>query len=361
MSRTGAPKVIVNIANSLDKSIYEVAIYNLNSSTNQLDGDVDPDIFLTSYHPIISKGKASDNLLVKYFFKVIGRIFSISEHFKKELTRFKPDLVLINTLYHLYLSDITEEMGIKTIRYFHELESYLFSLNDEDKIRLLNSNDILWACSKKVKYNLEKYYLKRNVQVVYPLVYLKENKKSLKVLRNKPFKIISAAAVDFRKGFDLWVEVAIAALQKNNELVFEWYGTANEKSLIFSSSIKKIPEHFKNKIIYKGETQSLQDKMAESNLFFLPSREDPFPIVCIEAIGSGIPCVGFNSGGILELEEMGVASTAPLGEIKRLSTIILDYVNYKKSISKEKCIDAYQVFKPEIILKKVEQEIKSLK
>ena len=52
MSRTGAPKVIVNIANSLDKSIYEVAIYNLNSSTNQLDGDVDPDIFLTSYQEI---------------------------------------------------------------------------------------------------------------------------------------------------------------------------------------------------------------------------------------------------------------------------------------------------------------------
>ena len=179
-------------------------------------------------------------------------------------------------------------------------------------------------------------------------------------MRNKPFKIISAAAVDFRKGFDLWVEVAIAALQKNNELVFEWYGTANEKSLIFSSSIKKIPEHFKNKIIYKGETQSLQVKMAESNLFFLPSREDPFPIVCIEAIGSGIPCVGFNSGGILELEEMGVASTVPLGEIEKLSEIILNYANGKKSISKEKSMNTYKSFRPKKIFQKVESEIRSL-
>jgi glycosyltransferase involved in cell wall biosynthesis len=360
MSRTGAPKVIVNIANALDKSIYEVTIYNVNSSASQLDGEVDKDIRLTEYHPIISKGKASDNLLVKYLFKVLGRIFSISEHFKKELTRFKPDLVLINTLYHLYLSDITEEMGIKTVRYFHELESYLFSLNEKDKFRLLKSKDILWACSKKVKYNLEKYYLKRNVEVVYPLVYLKENKKTIEVLRDKPFTIISAAAVDFRKGFDLWVEVAIAALQKNNELVFEWYGTANEKSLIFSSSIKKIPEIFKNNIIYKGETQSLLVKMAKSNLFFLPSREDPFPIVCIEAISSGIPCVGFNSGGILELEEMGVASTVPLGEIEKLSEIILNYANGKKSISKEKSMNTYEAFRPKKIFQKVESEIRSL-
>lgn len=360
MSRTGAPKVIVNIANSFDKSIYEVTIYNVNSSARQLDGEVDKDIRLTEYHPIISKGKASDNLLVKYLFKVLGRIFSISKHFKKELSRFKPDLVLINTLYHLYLSDITEEMGIKTVRYFHELESYLFSLNEKDKFRLLNSKDILWACSKKVKYNLEKYYLKRNVEVVYPLVYLKENKKNIEVLRDKPFTIISAAAVDFRKGFDLWVEVAIAALQKNNELVFEWYGTANEKSLIFSLSIKKIPEIFKNNIIYKGETQSLQVKMAESNLFFLPSREDPFPIVCIEAISSGIPCVGFNSGGILELEEMGVASTVPLGEIEKLSEIILNYANGKKSISKEKSMNTYKAFRPKKIFQKVESEIRSL-
>ena len=69
MSRTGAPKVIVNIANALDKSIYEVTIYNVNSFERQLDGEVDKDIRLTEYHPIISKGKASDNLLVKYLFK----------------------------------------------------------------------------------------------------------------------------------------------------------------------------------------------------------------------------------------------------------------------------------------------------
>jgi glycosyltransferase involved in cell wall biosynthesis len=233
-------------------------------------------------------------------------------------------------------------------------------LSEEDKFRLLSSKDIMWACSKKVRHNLEKFYLKKNVEVIYPLVYLKENKKKSRRLRNKPFTIISAAAVDFRKGFDLWVEVALTTLKINNELVFEWYGTSNEGDLIFNSSIKRIPEHFKNNIIYKGETLSLEDKITEASLFFLPSREDPFPIVCIEALATGIPCVGFNSGGILELENLGVASTVPIGEIGKLSSVILDFVNGKRNISKDKCKSIYKSYHFQKIFNKVEHEIEKI-
>ena len=68
MSRTGAPKVVLNIANSLDKSIYEVMIYNVNSSLNQLNSEVDSNVLLKEYYPLVSKLKNSTFLPVKYFF-----------------------------------------------------------------------------------------------------------------------------------------------------------------------------------------------------------------------------------------------------------------------------------------------------
>ena len=359
MSRTGAPKVVLNIANSLDESVYEVMIYNVNSSLNQLNSEIKSNVSLKEYYPIVSKLKNSKFFPVKYFFKVIGKLFSISNHFNKTLLSFKPDLVIINTLFHLHLSEITAQQGIKTVRYFHELESYLFSLSEQDKMRLLNSTDTIWACSKKVKNILESFYSKENIEVVYPLIYLNDNSQ-IEPAKKEHFTVISAAAINFRKGFDLWVDVAIATLKVNKNINFKWYGQAIEKDPYFINSMNKIPLSLKTRISYCGETENLQNKLASSNLFFLSSREDPFPIVCMEAIGTGIPCVGYKSGGIIELEENGVAKAYDLGDLRGLTKSILDFANGTTKISKEKCFEVYGSYSGDITFKRVETLIQNL-
>ena len=359
MSRTGAPKVVLNIANSLDKSIYEVMIYNVNSSLNQLNSEIKSNVLLKEYYPLVSKLKNSRFLPVKYFFKVVGKFFNISNHFEKTLSSFKPDLVIINTIFHLYLSEITAKKGIKTVRYFHELESYIFSLSEEDKMCLLTSTDTIWACSKKVKNILESFYSKKNIEVVYPLIYLNENSQ-IEPEKKENFTVISAAAINFRKGFDLWVDVAIATLKVNKNIDFKWYGQANEKDPYFIDTMNKIPLSLKTRISYCGETKNLQNKLTSSDLFFLSSREDPFPIVCMEAIGTGIPCVGYKSGGIIELEENGVAKAYDLGNLRGLTKSILDFANGTTKISKEKCFEVYGSYSGDITFKRVETLIQNL-
>ncbi len=88
----------------------------------------------------------------------------------------------------------------------------------------------------------------------------------------------------------------------------------------------------------------MQRFLSEANLFFLSSREDPFPIVTIESLGQGIASVGFDSGGIIELENKGVAKTVPLGEKEKLSNIILKFSKDKIIIERAKYIEAYQEF-----------------
>ncbi len=41
----------------------------------------------------------------------------------------------------------------------------------------------------------------------------------------------------------------------------------------------------------------LRDEYAAAKIFVLPSREEPFGLVLIEAMRSGVPCVAFNSSG----------------------------------------------------------------
>ncbi len=346
MSRTGAPIVILNIANNLDKNQYEVMIYNINSLNNQLYNEVDKSIKIEEFSPFLLRLKNSKFIIVKMMARVLEKFIKLPDHFDMILQKYNPDIVLINTIYHLSLSDITAKRHIKTIRYIHELESYQYSLSEDDKVRLLTSKDKLWACSQKVADVLSRYYNKTNIEIVYPLVQIEDTNNHKKLNTNNNYKIISAGVVDFRKGFDLWIDVAINVVKKNKNVIFEWYGKleGGDKEY-FEYCMDRIPIKLKNNILYKGETKDLQRVLSEANLFFLSSREEPFSIVVIESLGYGLTSVGFKSGGIIEsLEKKGVAKTVELGQTEKLSNIILEFSKDKITIEKAKCLEAYQEF-----------------
>lgn len=345
MSRTGAPRVILNIANELNPNIYDVAVFNVNSTNEQLSTELNKNITLRRVNPYLINLSQSRIPGMKFVARVIGKFINVPKTFKRTLREFKPDLVLINTIYHLYLSDITNELSIKTIRYIHELESYQYSLSETDKQKFLESQDHIWACSEKVKNILTSYYNKEDVEIVYPLVKIQKYQEKANRRKAEQFKVISAGAVDFRKGFDLWVDVAVKALSLNDNILFEWYGSLeNEQLNYFSYCMKKIPDGYKNKILYKGEVNDLQDKLINADLFFLSSREDPFPIVVLESLANGLPSVGFASGGICELEDRGVSRSVELGDKLGLSKLIVDFANSKIKIEASQCVMAYNEF-----------------
>lgn len=54
-----------------------------------------------------------------------------------------------------------------------------------------------------------------------------------------------------------------------------------------------------------GVTNNLSEIYPESSLFVLPSRYEGFPLVLVEAMSYGLPCIGFNISGNLAVIEDG--------------------------------------------------------
>lgn len=51
------------------------------------------------------------------------------------------------------------------------------------------------------------------------------------------------------------------------------------------------------------------------DVFALTSREDPFPLVCLEAASVGVPVVAFDNGGMPELLSQGCGSVAAYPDV----------------------------------------------
>ena len=52
---------------------------------------------------------------------------------------------------------------------------------------------------------------------------------------------------------------------------------------------------------YVSDTKMITDIYNSSDVFVLPSLEDNLPNTIMEAMACGVPCVGFNVGGIPEM------------------------------------------------------------
>ena len=53
----------------------------------------------------------------------------------------------------------------------------------------------------------------------------------------------------------------------------------------------------KDIIHLKGISQNIEEEYPNYSLFVLPSRYEGFPLVLVEAMQFGLPCIGFNISG----------------------------------------------------------------
>jgi O-antigen biosynthesis protein len=121
---------------------------------------------------------------------------------------------------------------------------------------------------------------------------------------------------DLRKGADLFIhaarEMALSAIRK---IVFAWAGH-------ISSSFRQWAEKdmtemgFADRLIFLGPQQDMAPCFAAADIFFLSSREDPFPTTVLEAMAYGVPVVGFSrSGGVEEQICGGLGIIVPYGDV----------------------------------------------
>jgi glycosyltransferase involved in cell wall biosynthesis len=127
-------------------------------------------------------------------------------------------------------------------------------------------------------------------------------------------RIAFCSRLDKRKGVGKFIELADSF--RNDGIKFEIYGPDGGELEFVQSEVKS--RNLGSILQYKGSLQAdeVQSVLAEIDLLLLPSKDEPFPMVILEALAVGTPVLVMPSCGFAEklkrFESSFVADTEDL-------------------------------------------------
>ncbi|ALP62202.1 rhamnan synthesis F family protein [Paraburkholderia caribensis] len=150
----------------------------------------------------------------------------------------------------------------------------------------------------------------------------------------RPFLVLGAGTVHYRKGVDLFIATAaeLKRLDPAADIVMAWvgHGYKPETDLQYSTYIYEQIERAElgNRFAMVGELEDMEPVYALSDLFLLSSRLDPLPNVAIDSMLHGKPTLCFDRAtGIAELlqsDETTAQCVVPFLDVGAAARRILD-------------------------------------
>ncbi|MGQ4275115.1 glycoside hydrolase family 99-like domain-containing protein [Terrihabitans sp. B22-R8] len=100
---------------------------------------------------------------------------------------------------------------------------------------------------------------------------------------------------DFRKGIDVFIQVAARLAGTHPNIHFVWVGDRDPAMGLWLQ--REIEARRLTNVHFVPFTREVGRYLGAADLFFLSSREDPFPSVILEALACGLPVAAFDYGG----------------------------------------------------------------
>ena len=113
----------------------------------------------------------------------------------------------------------------------------------------------------------------------------------------------TVAQISHRKGIDLFLDTAERLLDSGKKFKFVIVGPkAVGEEPYFQAIMERTRKgQLKESVVYLGSRVDIPNILATFDVFFLPTRAEPFGMVVIEAMASGVPVVASHVGGIPEI------------------------------------------------------------
>lgn len=227
----------------------------------------------------------------------------------------------------LYLNSTTSALALRVLpevppvvfSHIHELDSaFRYWFPEPDRSTMLRATDWYIACAEAVGRNLVGEHGVRREQVsthyefIEPPVPDAARAAALRTELGIPSGVRlvgGSGVVIWRKGPDLFLQAAAAVLRSRPDLDvhFVWVGGSGDEPIPIAQDITKLG--LDGRVHFVGEVEDPADLFSGLDVFCLTSREDPYPLVMLEAAALGVPIVSFANGGAVEFAGHGELDT----------------------------------------------------
>ena len=248
-------------------------------------------------------------------------------------------LIYSNTVTNGDILPILARPGVKVLTHVHELNYWIDRTGPKNWSNVCRHTTKFVAVSEAVSRNLqERHHISADrLEVVHEFIpvdnaipqNISDNGASVRKRLNIPtnaFVVGGSGYETWRKGKDLFVQLATLLRRRNpsRPFWFVWVGSEGdeEERRQLKHDIEKagIADCF----CWTGEVSNPLDYFACLDAFALVSREDPFPLVCLEAALLGKPILCFaGAGGTPELIEDDSGFVVPYLDLNLLADKLL--------------------------------------
>ena len=256
----------------------------------------------------------------------------------------KYDAVVGNTVESLEYLKHFKQKGFHTVCWLHELEYVLKFYSELNFVQLSAYVEEFIVVSKAVDRMLRQFGIVTKAHLVYEFaktdIRVNEDPKTIRSQLGIPpdaFVISGSGTIGWRKGVDLFLQIASQLAFKNPNFYFVWVGGKSPYSDVEYNQTQHDLKQLglTERVIFTGEQKDPHRAFAATDLFVLTSREDPFPLVCLEAASLGKPVICFEkAGGMPEFVGQDAGAVIPYGDINAFCEKIIYFYDHPKQLEK---------------------------
>lgn len=258
---------------------------------------------------------------VSYFERILGE---------------RPEFIYANTADCQTPLRFVQQLKVPVVAHIHELESTIISIGVDKLDEIVRKSEKVIAVANVVRDNLVQNHQVEpgRIEIVYEFIPTlpqlsgshEERRQQLGRelgvdLPSDAVLICSMGTLHLRKGADLLVALAHSVFRRNSQsrpVHFLWIGGNPEDVPVFQAEAAQAG--LSGQVHFIGQRREPLNLVDACDIFALLSREDPYPLVMLEAASLGKPIVCFDrSGGAIEFVEDDAGIAVPYLDVEAMA------------------------------------------
>lgn len=344
--RTGAPIVFLHFLKWVKehtRTTFHILLKN--------GGELEPEFAslgpVSLFHPHTALHPGIGSLLFSHpvFGQMLTRVYLKFQ--KERLTHKEFGGIYLNTTATAEILGLLDKIRCPVICHVHELDCWIqYQIGVEQFNRIKQRTTHYIAVSQAVKRSLIEQYgiAEEKIDVIHESIPTRtsqfQKSTESQMVRHRICQqlqipeqamiVCGSGTTDWRKGPDLFIQLArtVHVRYRHPSIYFIWVG-GDCRGIQFGQ-LQHDVHHLDLELYIRflGSQTTPLSFFAASDVFVLTSREDPFPLVCLEAASLGKPIICFDkAGGMPEFVENDAGVIVPYLDLDAMATHIVELLN----------------------------------